>query len=63
MIIPVFVTVSQATLASGSSFKWASRMASEIWSHILSEKKVVDNKYDNAAASDKFFHQIVKDHK
>lgn len=29
----------QATLASGSCFKWASRTASLIWSHILSERE------------------------
>ena len=33
---PVVVAVSQATRASGSSRRIASRMASEIWSHILS---------------------------
>ena len=33
---PVVVAVSQATRASGSSRMIASRMASEIWSHILS---------------------------
>ncbi len=33
---PVVVAVSQATRAFGSSRMIASRMASEIWSHILS---------------------------
>ncbi len=33
---PVVVAASQATRASGSSRRIASRMASEIWSHILS---------------------------
>src|SRR5512143_2569842 len=36
MTRPVVVAVSQATRASGSSRMIASRMASEIWSHILS---------------------------
>lgn len=34
----------QATLASGSCFKCASRMASLIWSHILSKRKKKENK-------------------
>ena len=34
--MPVLVRVSQATLAEGSCCKWASRMASETWSAILS---------------------------
>ena len=33
---PVVVAVSQATRASGSLSRMLSRMASEIWSHILS---------------------------
>ena len=41
MIIPVLVTVSQATFASGSCFRCASRMASEIWSHILSKENII----------------------
>jgi hypothetical protein len=40
--VPVFVTVSQATLASGSWRRWASSTASEIWSHILSRKKFMN---------------------
>src|SRR5450759_4096122 len=36
MTMPVVVAVSHATRASGSSVRIASRIASEIWSHILS---------------------------
>src|SRR3982751_4529536 len=36
MTSPVVVAVSHATRASGSSLTIASRIASEIWSHILS---------------------------
>lgn len=43
----VYLYLPQATLAFGSCCKWASNMASLIWSHILSKKKKhIIEKYD-----------------